>query len=150
PFTERILPPSETEPNGAASEPSLNSDGTAVAYTSLASNITAGDTNNLSDIFQSDVPQVPNLPPSFTVRISVSQYGSLANGASMHPALSSLGGAVAYLSDATNLALADDNNVTDAFVGYVGGSSGLVSTANASPSYVPSVSGDGRFVAFES
>jgi hypothetical protein len=149
-WTRRIAPIGGGEPNGPSDMPSLNGDGSAVAFVSTASNFVAGDTNGVSDVFFGDVPPVPILSAQFVVLVSRSSSGTQGNGPSIAPAAAQLGGAVAYLSDASNLVMSDKNGVRDAFVTYVGGGTGRISTGNVLPSYHPSLSGDGRMVAFES
>ena len=41
------------EPNGASSQPEISSDGKVVSFTSLASNLSPGDTNGVADVFSS-------------------------------------------------------------------------------------------------
>jgi Ca2+-binding RTX toxin-like protein len=51
--------------DGRSIEPSISADGQRVAFESLASNLVPGDTNNLNDVFVSDIGNTPgNNPPN--------------------------------------------------------------------------------------
>jgi Tol biopolymer transport system component len=88
--------------------------------------------------------------------ISVGPGGAPGDRASRAPALSADGRFVAFQSDATNLVPADTNQRTDVFVrDRRFGTTTRVSLGPASvqgdqPSTAPRISGDGRFVAFQS
>jgi len=136
--------------NGSSFVPAISADGRYVAFYSDASNLVSGDTNGARDVF------VRDLQTSETTRVSVSSSGAEANGDSFAPALSSDGRYVAFSSAATNLVDGDTNDANDIFirdrqantttrasVGYDG------SQANGG-SDQPSLSGDGRLVAFTS
>src|SRR3954454_17342181 len=91
-----------------------------------------------------------------TVRASVSADGRQADADSGFPAISADGRYVAFESSATNLVAGDSNLQPDIFVRDLrAGTTTLVSVglgrqqANMD-SYNPSVSADGRYVAFES
>jgi Tol biopolymer transport system component len=89
-------------------------------------------------------------------QISVGPGGAPGDHASRAPALSADGRFVAFQSDATNLVPADTNQRTDVFVrDRRFGTTTRVSLGPASvqgdqPSTAPRISGDGRFVAFQS
>ena len=102
--------PADSVGNAASSAPSLSQSGRYVAFTSSASNLVAGDTNGVSDVFVRD-----NVAHT-TERVSLGANGVQANGASTGPDISDDGRYVAFASDATNLAAADANHVTDLFV----------------------------------
>lgn len=82
--------------------------------------------------------------------------GTEADNASINPSISSDGRFVAFESDATNLVADDTNNVTDVFVADVqyGNieriSLGLSGVEANGASTNPVISGNGRYVAFES
>jgi hypothetical protein len=84
--------------------------GRFVAYGSRASNLVAGDTNRVSDVFLRD------LVVDTTERISVDSAGIEGDGTSQHPALSADGRFVAFTSIATNLVAGDTNAQFDVFV----------------------------------
>src|SRR5438552_5019760 len=61
--------------NGPSSSPALSADGTRVAFVSSASNLVAGDTNGVADVFLTG-------PDGTVSRISVAADGGDANGPS--------------------------------------------------------------------
>jgi len=89
-------------------------------------------------------------------RISLGPGGAPGDRASAAPALSADGRFVAFQSDATNLVPADSNQRTDVFVRdrrfgtTTRVSLGSLSVQGDQPSTAPRISGDGRFVAFQS
>jgi Tol biopolymer transport system component len=83
--------------NDWSHSPALSSDGRYVAFSSLATNLVAGDTNGAADIFVRDQQQ------GTTIRVSVNSQGVQANGDCWSPALSYDGRYVAFSSPATNL-----------------------------------------------
>jgi Tol biopolymer transport system component len=91
-----------------------------------------------------------------TERVSVSSSGAQANGSSFGAAISPDGRFVAFVSTATNLVLEDTNGYYDIFVhDRLTGATERVSVSSAGVqanghSLKPSLSADGRFVAFES
>jgi hypothetical protein len=46
-----VAPSSAIQPNGSSDDPSISADGTAIAFTSAASNLVTTDTNNVQDVF---------------------------------------------------------------------------------------------------
>lgn len=96
--------------NGDSKHPSISADGRFVAFSSEASNLVPGDTNNRSDIF------VRDLQTNTTTRISADAAGDIANDISLLPAISNNGKRVAFYSLASNLVAGDTNNVSDIFV----------------------------------
>lgn len=130
-------------------QPDLTLDGRFLAWSSNARNLVPGDTNEVSDIF------VRNLEQGTTRRVSVSTDGSEANGHSERASLSADGRLVAFESSATNLVQGDTNGARDVFVrDLVTGTTTRVSVSSSGgqggrDSHWPAISGDGRFVAFE-
>jgi hypothetical protein len=117
---------------------------------SYASNLVVGDTNNERDIF------VHDLATGDTTRVSVDSAGGEGNGFSYGSSISSDGRYVAFFSGASNLVAGDTNGVWDAFVhDRLTGVTTRVSVdsngvaGNGSCEY-PSISADGRYVAFAS
>jgi Tol biopolymer transport system component len=102
-----------------------------------------------------------SIPATFTVtgpitRVSVSSTGQQVNAYFREPSISGDGRFVAFVSDATNLVPGDTNNWLDVFVHdrYTGETT-LASVSSTGQqgighSYKPSISADGRFVAFVS
>jgi len=130
--------------------PAISSGGRFVAFTSDASNLVAGDTNGASDVFVRDRRN------GTTRRISVSTAGVKANADSYDPSISANGRFVAFSSDASNLVADDTNDSTDVFVRDLWSHTTRRVSVNSSDtegnsvSYLPSISGGGRFVAFSS
>ena len=91
-----------------------------------------------------------------TTRVSVGPNGAQANGSSDQAAISANGRYVAFVSNATNLVPGDTNGKSDVFVYHVTtGTTTRVSVGSAgaeanSASSGPSLSTDGRYVAFGS
>ncbi|KKS21045.1 MAG: WD40 domain protein beta Propeller [candidate division WWE3 bacterium GW2011_GWC1_41_7] len=100
--------------NGVSWEPSLNYDGTIVAFVSTASNLVPKDTNQISDIF------VHNLVTGVTERVNMSytdlQSEGQADSFSDFTSISGDGRFVAFSSQASNLVEGDNNGVYDIFV----------------------------------
>ena len=131
-------------------DPSISSDGRYVAFESLASNLVNKDTNSAYDIF------VHDRETGETRRVSVRTNGKQGDGGSCNPSISSDGRYVAFYSIATNLVNKDTNGVYDIFLhDRETGKTRRVSirtngVQGDSDSYYPSISSDGRYVAFES
>ena len=146
-----------TPANGDSQRPTVSGDGRYVAFWSAADNLVDGDTNGATDAFVRD--RLSNT----TTRVSVGPNGRQANGASARPVISGDGNLVAFESAASNL-LPDDvlgrrtdtNGVEDVFVYNRSTQTTIrVSVASdgkqgAGESVRPSISADGRFVAFQS
>ncbi len=136
--------------NGASNSPSLSADGRFVAFGSSATNLAGGDSNGVADVF------VHDLATGSTSRASVSSGGDQGDAASFSPSLSGDGRFVAFASDATNLVAGDTNGTRDVFVrDRLLGTTERVSVASDGTqangfSAPPSLSDDGRFVAFGS
>lgn len=139
--------------DGNSGMPSISADGRYVAFASNAGNLTASsDTNMAWDIFVRDRQN------GTTRRVSVSSTGAQGNGDSLAPSISADGQFVAFESVATNLVSGDSNRAWDIFVYSLAAgtiqrvsvnSSGAQSTLDRD-SLAPSISGDGRYIAFQS
>jgi len=135
---------------GGSSTPALSADGRFVAFESQAYDLVSGDTNNATDIFVHDRQSV------VTTRVSVASGGGQSDSVSIRPALSADGRYVAFDSVATNLVPGDTNGWSDVFVhDRQTGVTTRVSVDSAGgqgsdASYRAAISGDGRYVAFES
>jgi Tol biopolymer transport system component len=138
--------------NGPSSHPSISGNGARVAFASDASNLTTKDTNGKTDVFVRSRTGNDNS----IRRSSLAADGTPANGASDHPSLDTTGASIAFESDATNLVAGDANHASDVFVApYATGPTARVSLTNGGGEGIgassgPSISGDGRFVAFTS
>ena len=146
--TERVC--DAVQGNGSSFSPSISADGSFVAFASAATNLVPGDTNGHIDVFVCD------RRTGSIERVSVSTAGMEGNGDSIAPAIDGPGCVVAFKSYANNLVPNDNNGVVDVFVrDRVAGTTERISVsfnggdANDG-SYPPSVSYDGRFVAFGS
>jgi Tol biopolymer transport system component len=139
-----------TQANSDSCFLSVSADGRYVAFYSLATNLVVGDTNDVPDIF------VHDRQTGETTRVSVASDGTQASGSSFLPSISADGRTVAFESGATNLVPGDTNGVTDVFVhDRQTGETARVSVGSDGTqanqvSYDPSVSADGRYVAFYS
>src|SRR5438093_412858 len=156
--TERVSVASDgtTEGNDASLGSALSADGRFVAFDSAATDLVAGDTNGVSDVF------VHDRQTGTTERVSITSDGTQGNGKSgllsfaFPPALSADGRFVAFVSFATNLVAGDTNGATDVFVhDRQTGTTERVSVASDgtqgnAASAGAALSADGRFVAFHS
>jgi hypothetical protein len=135
---------------GSSTWPSISADGRYVAFDSEASNLVNGDTNSFGDIFVHD-RQTGGIG-----RASVASDGTQGNGDSYWSSSSDDGRFVAFTSSASNLVNDDTNDFADIFVHDMQtGKTTRVSVASDGAqangrSYVASISGDGRYVAFNS
>jgi len=149
--------------NEASVDPSISADGRYVAFSSFATDLVGSDTNGKFDIFVHDRDEdedgiYDEAGPGevSTVRVSVASGGGEANGDSNSPSISADGSYVAFDSDATDLVGSDTNGKFDIFVHDLQtGTTTRVSVASGGGeanghSYSPSISGDGRYVAFYS
>jgi Tol biopolymer transport system component len=97
--------------NNGSNAPVISANGRYVVFHSYASNLVAGDTNRLPDIF------VRDRQARKTTRVSVSSSGVQANQENLgSAAISADGRYVAFTSLATNLVAGDANDITDVFV----------------------------------
>ncbi len=136
--------------SGSASVFSISSDGRYIAFSSNATNLVAGDTNGATDIFLHDTQT------GDTTRVSVDSLGAEGDGASSSPSMSADGRYIAFRSLATNLIAGDTNDTDDIFLhdtqtgDTTRVSVGLGNVQGNSYSSSPSVSSDGRYIAFTS
>jgi Tol biopolymer transport system component len=139
-----------TQGNGASQRPSLSADGRYVVFESIASNLVAGDTNAVGDVFRHD------RLTGETIRISVATGGAQGNGVSNHARISDDGNTVAFSSIAFNLVANDANGAFDVFVRDVAAATtervSVTATGGEADLGVGdlALSGDGHLVAFGS
>lgn len=135
--------------NGDSLNPTISHDGRHIAFWSEASNLVAGDSNNLGDIF------VRDRVAGTTTRVNVGPGNLQATADSNYPAISGDGRFVAFMSEALEFA----NNLNGQAQVFVHdrntGTTELISrTPQNDPglgiSREPALSGDGRYIAFES
>lgn len=141
--------------NADSQDIAVSGDGRFVVWASRASNLVAGDTNGVADVF------VRDRQSGTTTRLSVNSGGAQANGESglAGTAVSYDGRIVAFDSSASNLVANDTNGVSDVFVRDRGtgitrrmsqNDAGVQGNQASGLSFGLGMSGDGRFVAFES
>jgi Tol biopolymer transport system component len=135
--------------SGDSSTAVISADGRYVAFLSVAP-LVANDGNFLDDVF------VRDRQTGTTTRVSVHSNGTEADARSFPPAISADGRYVVFSSSATNLVDNDTNGVQDAFLHdrQTGATTRVSVDSNgaqlASGGGAPSVSADGRYVAFQS
>jgi Tol biopolymer transport system component len=121
-----------------------------VAFQSIATNLVSGCTNGTQHIF------VHDRQTGQTTCVSVASDGTEGNSGSNNPSISANGRYVAFQSQANNLVSGDTGFITDIFIhdrqtgvttrvsiAFDGTEANNVSSA-------PSISADGRYIAFES
>ena len=96
-----------------ASHPSLSQDGKKVAFEADFTNLVAGDTNNVTDVFVYDDFSKTTTRVSIPDGIAV---GGQGNGDSTEPAITPNGRYVAFNSTANNLIATDTNLAYDVYV----------------------------------
>lgn len=137
-----------TNANDDSGEPAISPDGRYIAFHSKGTNLVAGDTNTVRDVFLRD--QVAGT----TERVSLSHSGSEADAGCLSAAMSGDARFVAFVSSATNLVAGDLNGRQDVFLrDRLLGTTERVSVATGGAegnghSWFPAVSSDGRYVAF--
>ena len=129
----------------------VSSDGRFVAFASSAGNLVLSDTNGADDVFLRD------RQTDTTTRVSVSSSGAQStDGYAETPGLSSNGRYVVFAANGADLVAGDTNGSEDIFVRDT--QSGTTTRASVGAgaaqangdSTVPSISDDGRYVAFRS
>lgn len=152
------------EADQSSSTPTFSDDAGYVAFSSDASNLVADDTNGKSDVF------VQDRVTKSIVRVSVTSQGAQATSGSGNPVISGDGRYVAFESGASDLVPEDTNGKIDVFLhdrdadddGIFDeqAEAGAIETARvsvngsgaegAADSSLPTISDDGRFIAFQS
>jgi Tol biopolymer transport system component len=153
----------EAQANRESEQPAISAEGQYIAFATDASTLVPGDENGLEDVFVRDIEA------GTTVRVSLGTKGEEGNGDSNSPAISTDGRFVAFVSAATSFLPGcselcggphvfvrdrdtDGNGVFD----EDGGVATVVVSVNddgrwgTEDSSDPSISADGRFVAFAS
>jgi hypothetical protein len=136
--------------NAHSGVPSISADRRFVVFESDATNLVPGDNNQATDIFMRD------RWTGQTTRVSVSASGTQAQERSFAGQISGDGRVIVFVSAARNLVPDDTNFVQDVFVrDRLAGTTTRASVPSGAgesdnDSFHPSVSADGRFVAFAS
>jgi Tol biopolymer transport system component len=138
--------------SGTSNQPAISPDGRYVAFSSNANNLSANDADGTKDIYVHDrVTRDSQL-------VSIGIDGLPALGDSTNPDISLGGGVVTYESTAGNLASGDAALLSDVFAidvktlktSLISRGSGVDGSSPVGASFAPSISADGRYVAFES
>ena len=140
--------------NGASGAPSISPDGRWVSFESDATNLHPADSDATTDVFVRDLQGATTALASRAGGAS----GTKGNGASYEPSISSDGRVVSFTSEASNLDPADGDTGSDVFArdlqaattALVSRSGGSAGELGDDASWSPSISGDGRLVAFAS
>lgn len=147
---------SRTVANGAAdgtsNQPAISADGRYVAFSSDANNLSTGDADGTKDVYVHDrVTRDSKL-------VSVAADGTAADGDATNPDISIVNGVVVYESTSSNAAAGDAPGASDVFAydtktlttSLVSRGTGVDGASPDGASFAPSISADGRMVAFES
>jgi Tol biopolymer transport system component len=141
---------SGTQGDAPSLAPAISGDGRLVAFESDAGTLVPDDRNGTEDVFVHDVGT------GHTTRVSVGPGGAEAENPSFGAALSADGSTVGFESFSARLVPDDTNHALDVFVRDL--AAGRTSRVSVAPdgmqsddrSYSPSLSADGRWVAFAS
>jgi Tol biopolymer transport system component len=129
--------------------PALSANGRFVAFSSRGKNLVEGDRNDWDDIFVRDRKR------GETTRVSISSSGAEGNASSLfYPSISANGRFVAFTSWASNL-VPDDRQISNEEDVFVrdrrrGETTRVRDGSRGVYSGIPSITDNGRFVAFES
>ncbi len=135
------------------SDPAISANGRYIAFATKARNLSRVDSNSVEDVF------VRDLRTNRTVLVSRAQgkRGAAGRGDSSQPSISANGRYVAFESYASNLGPPDNGAIPDVFVRdlrsgrvYLASRASDGGPAANAPSQHPSISADGRYVAFDS
>ncbi len=145
---------SGTQGNGESINASVSDNGNFVAFESLATNLVAGDTNGVSDIFRRDRSAIE------TLLVSTADGTPSGNDDSTGSSISSDGAYVAFESLASNLVAEGTLGLSDIFVRDLSTMPTVtIERINIPQSFIgeatsdsinASISADGRYVSFES
>src|SRR5215211_1189247 len=135
--------------DSAAHEPSISGDGSAVAFSSFATNLGGGSGKSQVYVRHGTSTTLVSVPDSSTTP---------GNGDAYSPSLSADGDHVAFSTEADNIGVSDANNRNDVFVHTIStGATALASISAIAPGQYgdsdsdgPSISADGHRVAFVS
>jgi Tol biopolymer transport system component len=140
--------------NAASTDPAISLDGSTVVFTSSASDLVAGDSNGVDDIFKRD-----SSASTATTRVSVTSTGvETTTGAHSLPSVSSDGRYVGFVSAATDMVPNDTNGVDDVFVRDTQGTNADIARISVTAAGAQAgdtsgnarISDNGRYVSFDS
>ncbi len=128
----------------------ISTNGRYVVFASDASDLVAGDTNNVTDVFLRD------MQAGTTTLISVATNGGPGNGSSTAPFMTPDGRYVAFVSTASNLVANDTNGIPGVFVRDTQAGTTTLVSAGAGGQTLPGLlvmgspvmTPNGRYVAF--
>ena len=137
-----------------STDASISADGRYVVFSSVADNLSAVDDNLSTNIFVRDLQE----STTTLVNRASGVAGAVANDTAYDPQISADGRRVTFISSADNLSTEDNNTYLNVFVRdleantttLVSRAAGAAGTGADASSYNPSVSADGRYVAFQS
>jgi hypothetical protein len=149
---------------GDTLSPTISADGRYVAFAAAAADPSTNAGTALRKIFLRDTCEgAPSGCKPTTILVSSAWHGGEPNGESRSPAISADGRYVAFASDAADIVESDTNGVSDVFlrdtcVGAPEGCTPSTTRVSVGPdgaeangaSDSPTISADGRFVAFDS
>ncbi|GEM_PF-4013644 len=136
--------------NGDSDSPTLSAEGRYLVFSSSASNLVAGDNNQVADIFRYE------WSTETLSRISLSSQGEEGNGNSSAPSISGDGRYIVFESTATNLVAGLKQAVPRIFVhdNFTGTIQLISLSVQGKPNDLearrPMMSADGQFAVFES
>ena len=141
--------------DGDSSEPAISADGRYVAFTSGSPDLVPGSdaSGSFPDVFRKDAQT------GAIVRVNTTPGGVQGNGNTNGPAISATGRYVVFKSFSSNLVSGDTNGTQDIVrkdlqtgaIDLVSSSAvGTLGNGNSGDFSAPTVSADGRYVAFES
>jgi hypothetical protein len=148
--------------NGDSRDPQFARAGKAVVFTSLASNLTRGDANNVTDVYERTMNRVYKRKKQVlrfgTALVSATRAKKAGNGASSNPSVTDDGRFVAYQTLASNLLDGDRNGVSDVVEADMKGkrvkqtwvSKSKATSIGNGASGEPTMSDAGEFVFFQS
>lgn len=142
--TVRVSAPLTGQLQDPVYDVAISADGRTVSFSSPASNLVAGDTNEATDVF------VHHRATGRTGRASVGAAGAQGAGFADGGVLSADGRFVAFESTAANLVPGDTNEAADVFVRDLRAGTTRLVEAGASGAADPTISADGRYVGFTS
>ena len=150
--TQRVSVDSDgDQANGDSILPAISADGRFVAFSSEASNLVAGDTNNQADIFVHDREN-----DTTVLIVGPAEFSTGSGIIIVAPSISPDGDFVGFRSSADDLVPGDTNNSFDTFLidrGSAIAERSSVSTSEVegnSDSSRPAISSNNRFVVFSS